>query len=169
MWSYWSWNWHFYDSFNHEKRHGNRASEGYFGEAKCPRCKEIPSWAPRLAPGFMKRKQQKNADAFNAAPVLSRPEVVFGGNLPEPDAPDFTTPCRLEIHGASFGVHDASPVYLNGEKIAETSRNRIDITVETYYRDNLILIWQNPFTSYIEAEEGKTLQLVYKNFMLHRQ
>ena len=140
----------------------------YFGEAKCPRCKEIPSWAPRLAPGLMKRKQQKNSDAFNATPVLCRPEVVFGGDLPEPDEPDFMVPCRLEIHGSSFGVPHASPVYLNGEKIGETDQSSVDISVETRYRDNLIIIYQNPFTSYIEAEEGKTLQLQYKNFMVRK-
>ena len=116
----------------------------------------------------MKRKQQKNADAFNATPVLSRPEVVFGGDLPEPDEPDFMVPCRLEIHGLSFGVPHASPVYLNGEKIGETDQSSVDISVETRYRDNLIIIYQNPFTSYIEAEEGKTLQLQYKNFMVRK-
>ena len=140
----------------------------YFGDMKCPKCQEIQSWAPRLAKGFTLRKQQKNADDFNSTPVLSRPEVVFGGEMPAPDAPDFAAPCRLEIHGTSFGVPHASPVYLNGVQVGETNKNSIDISVDTYYKDNLIMIYQNTWTSYVEAEEGRTLNLEYRNFMVHR-
>ena len=141
---------------------------GYFGEVKCPKCKQIQSWAPRVASGFTRRKQQKNADAFNATPVLSRPEVVFGGDVPEPDEPDFAVPCRLEIHGTSLGVPHESPVYLNGIQVGATNQNSIDISVETRYRDNLIVVDKPIWTSYIEAEEGKTLQLGYKNFVVYK-
>ena len=88
--------------------------------------------------------------------------------MPAPDAPDFAAPCRLEIHGTSFGVPHASPVYLNGVQVGETNKNSIDISVDTYYKDNLIMIYQNTWTSYVEAEEGRTLNLEYRNFMLHR-
>lgn len=141
----------------------------YFGEAQCPRCKEVQSWAPRAAPGWTKKKQQKNADEFNATPVLSRPDVVIGGEMPEPDAPDFAAPCRLEIHGTSFGLPHASPVYLNGIKIGETVQNSIDISAETYYRDNRIMVYKPMWTSYIEAEEGKTLDLEYRNSVIRRK
>ena len=141
---------------------------GYFGETKCPKCGEIQSWAPRMAKGFTTKRQQKNADAFNATPVLSKPEVVFGGEMPAPDGPDFEKPCRLEIHGSSFGVPHASPVYLNGVKVGETDQNSIDISVDTYYRDNLIVIYQRQWTSYVEAEEGRTLNLKYSNFMVRK-
>lgn len=146
-----------------------RGVYGYFGEVKCPKCGEVQSWVPRIASGFTKKKKQKNADEFNATPVLSKPEIIFGGDMPEPDAPDFVTPCRLEIHGTSFGVPHASPVYLNGVQIGETRQNSIDISVDTYYRDNLIMIYQKMWTSYIEAEEGQTLELEYSNFMVHRK
>lgn len=141
----------------------------YFGNVSCPKCKHVPSWAPRLAPGFTKKKKQKNADAFNATPVLSTPEVVFGGDLPAPAPPDFKEPCRLEIHGSSFGVPHASPVWLNGVKIGETQQSSVDVSVDTYYKDNLITIDQPLWTSYVEGEEGKTLNLEYKNFMVHRK
>lgn len=50
---------------------------------KCPKCKHEQSWAPRLASGLFKKTRQKRADRFNAAPVLSKPDFVFGGDLPE--------------------------------------------------------------------------------------
>ena len=142
---------------------------GYFAEMSCPKCKQIQSWAPRMASGFTRKAQQKNADAFNATPVLSKPEIVFGGDLPEPDEPDFAIPCRLEIHGASIGVPHAAPVYLNGIKVGETDHSHIDIAVDTLYKDNLIMVDQWMWTSYVEAKEGKILQLEYKNCMVRKK
>lgn len=135
---------------------------------KCPKCNYEQSWAPRLAPGFFTRKQKKNADAFNATPVLSEPDVVFGGGLPEEDEHDFKVPCTLVIKGTSFGVPHESPIYLNGDIVGYTEKNSIDLTVETFYRDNRITVMLPLWTSYVEAEEGKTIQLEYRNFLVRK-
>ena len=140
-----------------------------FGEAACPKCKEVQSWAPRSAPGFSKKKQQKNADEYNATPVLSIPDVVFGGNVPEPDAPDLASPCRFVIRGTSFGLPHATPVFLNGVKVGETEKSSIALTLETWYRDNLFMLGQPLWTSYIEAEAGAVVELEYKNFLIRRK
>ena len=129
---------------------------------KCPKCKHEQSWAPRLASGLFKKTRQKRADKFNAAPVLSKPDFVYGGDLPEEDEHDFQVPCTLVIKHSVFGVLNNSPIYLNGKLVGHSEDSWIDLTLETYYRDNLIAVMLPQNTSYVEAEEGKTIQLKYR-------
>ena len=140
-------------------------ANAYFS-LKCPKCKHEPSWMPRCAPGFFTKTQKKNAEAFNATPGLSRPEVVFGGDCPPGDENDFKTPCTLVISGSSFGIEKNTPIYFNGMLVGHTKGISVDLTLETYYKDNMIRIGMELWTSYIEAREGETLHLTYKNFMV---
>ena len=50
--------------------------------------------------------------------------------------------------------------------VGHTKGISVDLTLETYYKDNMIRIGMELWTSYIEAREGETLHLKYKSFMV---
>ena len=75
----------------------------------------------------------------------------------------FQVPCTLVCKGSVFGVLNNSPIYLNGKLVGHSEDSWIDLTLETYYRDNLIAVMLPQNTSYVEAEEGKTIQFKYRH------
>lgn len=124
---------------------------------KCPKCGHIPSWLP------VQKLFRKNAGKYNAAtPVVSEPDVIFGGKKPA-DVCDFDDPCHIEITGntVTFGAATAS-FFLNGIYLGEY-RNGTNFYAETRFADNLISVRDSAggailLTFYFPAQSGETVR-----------
>lgn len=128
----------------------------------CPCCSHRPSWLP------VQKLFRKKAEKYNAeTPVLSEPDVVFGGERPEDDEDLLERPCAVTlVHAAAISSVNALPtwIYLNDTSLGEAGGG-FSYRVQTRFADNLITI-RNPagmalLTFYFKAESGGTMTVRY--------
>ena len=134
---------------------------------KCPRCSHQPSWLP------VQKLFRGKAEKYNAEiPMISEPDVVFGGERPEDDDGLLDNPCGLTIwHAPALTSMNALPtwIYLNDVSMGEAN-GEFTYHTKTRFTDNLITI-QNVsgmalLTFYFNAESGGAKQICYsgRNF-----
>ncbi len=138
---------------------------------KCPRCGHQPSWLP------VQKLFRAKAEKYNAqTPMLSEPDIMFGGERPEDDDGLLDKPCALTIcHAQSVTSLNALPtwIYLNDVSLGEANSG-FALNVQTRFADNLITIQNESgmalLSYYFTAESSGAKMIRYsgRNFEISK-
>ncbi len=128
----------------------------------CPRCGYVPSWLP------VQKLFSKNAEKYNRkTSMLSEPDVVFCGALPEETEDLLSSPCKLNIlHVGELTETNAPPAFLclNGKSLG-SANGSFAYSASTNFGDNVLTVENMTgtplLTFYLRAHSGAEMRIRY--------